>query len=207
MDTPPARDRILDAARALVLRHGFAATTVDAILESASASKGAFFHHFPSKAHLGKALVERYAAADAETMEAVMAAAEEQSDDPAEQLVIFTRTFEDMADQALATQPQCLFVSFIYESELSDVGIEDVVAESVRHWRTRIADKLELAAATRPALQAMDLEALADHWFTTFEGSFLLAQAVHDPSSMRRQLAHLRHYLELLFGMEAEMRN
>ena len=207
MDTPTARDRILDAARALVLRHGFAATTVDAILESASASKGAFFHHFPSKAHLGRALVERYAAADAATLEAVMNAAEQQSDDPAEQLVIFTRTFEDMADEVLATQPQCLFVSFIYERELSDVGIDDVVAESIRHWRTRIAGKLELAAATRPALRGLDLDALADHWFTTFEGSFLLAQAVQDPTSMRRQLAHLRRYLELLFGEDAAIRN
>ena len=206
MATPNARDRIIEAARGLVLRHGFAATTVDAILESASASKGAFFHHFPSKAHLGRALVERYAAEDAATMEAVMTAAEEQSTDPAEQLVMFTRTFEDMADEALTAQPQCLFVSFIYETELSDVGIEDVVADSIRHWRARIVDKLELAATTRPALQAIDLEALADHWFTTFEGAFLLAQAVDDPTSMRRQLAHLRHYLELLFAVDAETR-
>lgn len=207
MDTPSVRERILDAARALVLRHGFAATTVDAILESASASKGAFFHHFPSKAHLGRALVERYAAADAATMEAAMTAAEQQSDDPAEQLVIFTRSFEDMADEVLRTQPQCLFVSFIYESDLSDVGIEEVVVESIRHWRSRIADKLARAAATRPALQALDLDALADHWFTTFEGSFLLARAVQDPTSMRRQLAHLRHYLELLFALEPDFRN
>lgn len=206
MDTPTARDRILEAARTLVLRHGFAATTVDSILESASASKGAFFHHFPSKAHLGRALVERYAAADAATMEAVMTAAEEHSDDPAEQLLIFTRTYEDMADDAMAVQPQCLFVSFIYEHDLSEVGIEDVVAESILYWRTRIVDKLELAAATRPMLRTLDLDALADHWFTTFEGSFLLAQAVGDTSSMRRQLAHLRRYLELLFDAQADAR-
>jgi hypothetical protein len=52
----------------------------------------------------------------------------------------------------------------------------------------------------------MDLEALADHWFTTFEGAPLLAQAVDDPTSMRGQIAHLRHYLELLFGPDAEIR-
>ena len=203
MDTPTARDRILEGAQTLVLQHGFAATTVDAVLESAAASKGAFFHHFPSKAHLGRALVERYAARDAEMLESVMAAAEASSDDPAEQLVIFTRTFEEQADHAMALQPSCLFVSFIYETDLSDVGIDDLVATSILHWRTRIVDKLELAAATRPALHDLDLAALADHWFTTFEGSFLLAQAVGDSSCMRRQLAHLRRYLELLFGLDA----
>ena len=204
MDAPTARDRILVAAEALVFRHGFASTTVDAVLESAGASKGAFFHHFPSKAHLGRALVERYAAGDAATLEAVMTAAEARSDDPAEQLVIFTRTFEEQADDAMALQPSCLFVSFIYETDLTDVGIEDVVNESILHWRTRLVDKLELAAATRPAMQHLDLAALADHWFTTFEGSFLLAQATDDNSSMRRQLAHLRHYLELLFALDVD---
>ena len=204
MSAPSARERILEAAQTLVLRHGFAATTVDAVLESAAASKGAFFHHFPSKAMLGRALVERYAAGDAETLETVMTAAEQRSDDPAEQLVIFTRTFEEMADDAMAVRPRCLFVSFIYETDLSDVGIDDVVAESILHWRARIVDKLELAAATRPTLRTVDLDALADHWFTTFEGAFLLAQALGDHSCMRRQLAHLRHYLELLLGVTVQ---
>jgi TetR/AcrR family transcriptional repressor of nem operon len=203
MSAASARDRILDAAQTLVLRRGFAATTVDAVLESAAASKGAFFHHFPSKAHLGRALVERYAARDAEVLETVMATAEAQSDDPAEQLVAFTRTFEELADDAMAVQPRCLFVSFIYETELSDVGTEELVTNSILHWRARIVDKLERAAKARPSLDAVDLTSLADHWFTTFEGSFLLAQAIGDNSCMRQQLAHLRRYLELLFGLDA----
>src|SRR5690606_25437002 len=49
----PIRDRILASARALVLDRGFASTTVDAVLTEAGASKGAFFHHFPSKGALG----------------------------------------------------------------------------------------------------------------------------------------------------------
>jgi hypothetical protein len=46
---------------------------------------------------------------------------------------------------------------------------------------------------------AVDLESLADQVFTTFEGGFILARAMHDPSHLRAQLTHLRHYLELLF--------
>ena len=48
------RERILDAAQQLVMERGFSATTVDAILEAAGSSKGAFFHHFASKADLGR---------------------------------------------------------------------------------------------------------------------------------------------------------
>ncbi len=32
-------------------------------------------------------------------------------------------------------------------------------------------------------------------------GGFILARAMHDPSHLRAQLTHLRHYLELLFGL------
>ena len=198
MSSGPARDRLLDAAEALVLRHGFAATTVDAVLAVAGASKGGFFHHFPTKAHLGRALVERYAAGDGELLDAVMTRAEAQTDDPAEQLVAFTRAFEE---QATGTPPRCLFVSFIYETDLSDVGTESIVRDSIVHWRARIVEKLERAVEAHPPATAVDLPSLADMWFTTFEGAFLLGQALSDDRAVGRQLAHLRHYLELLFDL------
>jgi hypothetical protein len=156
-------------------------------------------------------LVERYAAEDAATMETVMTAAEEQRTDPAERLVIFTRTFEDMADEALTEQPQCLFVSFIYETELSDVGIEDLVADSIRHWRdSALARSDRRQARTRrrgpPRTSGDGPRGARPPLVHDVRGAFLLAQAVDDPTSMRGQIAHLRHYLELLFGPDAEIR-
>jgi TetR/AcrR family transcriptional repressor of nem operon len=199
-DGTATRERILDAAQRIVLERGFAATSVDAVLEEAPATKGAFFHHFPSKNDLGRALLERYAAADERMLDDFMAAAEADSDDPAEQLVAFVRHFEQAADELAPTQPGCLFVSFIYERQLSGDGEDDLIATSIRHWRTRLLDKLEAAAGAHPPAIAVDLPSLADQVFTTFEGGFILARAMHDPSHLRAQLAHLRHYLELLFG-------
>ncbi|HET9737244.1 MAG TPA: TetR/AcrR family transcriptional regulator [Solirubrobacteraceae bacterium] len=199
-DGTPTRDRILDAAQRIVLERGFAATSVDAVLAAAPATKGAFFHHFPSKNDLGRALLERYAAADERLLDDFMAAAEAESDDPAEQLVAFVRRFEQAADELAPTQPGCLFVSFIYESQLAG-NENDLIATSIRHWRTRLLEKLEAAAELHPPAIAVDLRSLADQVFTTFEGGFILARAMHDPSHLRAQLAHLRHYLELLFGL------
>ena len=197
-DTVDARERILAAAEPLVLSQGFAATTVDAVLDRAGASKGAFFHHFPSKVDLGRALVDRYAQRDAELLESTMAAAESATDDPAEQLIGFLGRFEEAADQLTAEQPGCLFVSFIYESGIADDQTGQIMAESILHWRSRLLDKLEQAAEGRPHLAEVDLPSLADQAFTTFEGAFLLARALDDTSCLRRQLAHLRRYFELL---------
>ena len=56
--------RILDAAEGLVMSQGFAGTSVDDILKAAKLTKGAFFHHFKSKADLARELIERNAKQD-----------------------------------------------------------------------------------------------------------------------------------------------
>jgi len=193
------RERILDAAQHLVLEHGFSSTTVDAVLGAADASKGAFFHHFPTKADLGRALVDRYAAADAQTLEMLMTAAEAESDDPAQQLIAFIAAFEQAVDDLSREQPGCLFVSFIYEADLADPTTDEIVVESILQWRNRILAKLEQVAEQRPSLPPVDLTSLADLGFSIFQGGFLLARALDEPTALREQVAHLRHYLELLF--------
>ena len=187
-----------------MLERGFSATSVDAVLAEAPATKGAFFHHFPSKNDLGRALLERYAAADERMLEDFMAVAESESDDPAEQLVAFVRHFEHAADELAPIQPGCLFVSFIYESQLAGDAEDDLIATSIRHWQTRLLEKLEAAAQTHPPAITVDLQSLANQVFTTFEGGFILARAMHDPRHLRAQLTHLRHYLQLLFQLSPE---
>lgn len=194
----PIRDRILASARALVLDRGFASTTVDAVLAEAGASKGAFFHHFPSKGALGRAIVDAYVRDDAAFLDDLLERAAAATEDPGEQLVWFVRQLEALADAPLDEQPACLMVSFIYENQLGEAGIGGVVRGSIRYWRERIRERLEAAARTRPHLQDEDLGAMADHVFVTIEGAFLLARAMDDGTALRRQLGQLRRYLEVL---------
>lgn len=197
----PMRQRILDAAHSLVLERGFSGTSVADVLSAVGASKGAFFHHFPSKAALGHALVERYAEADAAVLDAALAAAEATSDDPADQLVALLRGFEDAATgSAPLQQPGCLFASFVYEQIPETDQIRPMITEAIELWRARILEKLEQAAATGRVPADVELSALADQVFTVFEGAFVLARATGDADHVRAQLAHLRHYFELLLG-------
>ena len=202
-DGTATRNRILDTAQRIVLERGFAATSVDAVLSGASVTKGAFFHHFRSKEELGfEALLERYAAMDLEMLDTVMAAAEAEADDPAEQLIAFLRGFEEASDELAGVQPGCLFVSFIYEHQLDGDAGAEIIVDTIRIWRERLLEKLEAAAAVHPPATEVDLPSLADQVFTTFEGGFILARALDDPSRLRAQLSHLRHYLQLLFGLQ-----
>jgi TetR/AcrR family transcriptional repressor of nem operon len=193
-----AKERILRAAQQLVMERGFSATTVDAILEEAAASKGAFFHHFSSKADLARVLVERYARADGELLEQLMAVAESRTSDPAAQLIEFVRAFEEGLEDVSLAQPGCLFVSFIYEQFPGQDEIRKVILDDVLFWRERILAKLKLAASARPPALDVDLDSLADQVFTILEGGFILARATGDPLKLRDQLRHLRAYLTLL---------
>src|SRR5690606_30813305 len=58
------RERLLDAAEQLYLERGYGATSVEAIVAAAGLTKGALFHHFPTKHDLALALIERYATSD-----------------------------------------------------------------------------------------------------------------------------------------------
>ena len=61
-DPNELRDRLLDAAEAVVVRQGIANLTLDAVAGEAGMSKGGLLHHFPSKDQLVEALVTRSAA-------------------------------------------------------------------------------------------------------------------------------------------------
>lgn len=197
------RERILDGAERLVLDRGLAATSIDEILTTTETSKGAFFHHFPSKNHLARALVERYAAKDIAFLEEFMSRAEASTDDPALQVVAFVRLFEDAADEMVNEQASCLYVSFVYERQLFEDGTNDVIVGAIRAWRERIAEKLRAATQVHPLRAPADLDALADHLWATFEGAFILARAMGDPGHMRRQLELVRSHVALLFGVPA----
>ncbi|MGQ0658499.1 MAG: TetR/AcrR family transcriptional regulator [Chromatiales bacterium] len=51
--------RLLEAAKRLFARQGFATTTVESITEAADVGKGTFFNYFPSKEHVFVALIEK----------------------------------------------------------------------------------------------------------------------------------------------------
>ena len=57
-----ARQKLIDAALALIRAKGYAATSVDELCARAGVTKGAFFHHFKSKNELAVAAADHWSA-------------------------------------------------------------------------------------------------------------------------------------------------
>jgi TetR/AcrR family transcriptional repressor of nem operon len=199
-DGTATRERILDATERLVLRQGFAGTSVDAVAAEAGVAKGAFFHHFPSKAALALELVRRYSEADAAHLDTFLARAERLSRDPLQQLLLFVGLFEDAATELSGEDPGCLYASFCYERQLLGDETRALIAASIERWRERLVPRLRVVAELHPPRLPVDLESLADLVLTAFEGGFVLSRAVGNPAIVAQQLRHVRNYLELLFG-------
>lgn len=200
-DGTATRARILDAAETLVLRRGFAGTSVDEIAAAASTTKGGFFHHFASKQELGRALVERYVAADMQLLEDLLVRAERLSSDPLQQLLLFVGLQEELAEGLEDGQASgCLYASVVYERELVDETTRALIADAVLAWRTRTREKLDEVAARYPPRVPVDLDAIADQGLAVYEGTFVLSRALDEPDLLRRQLRLFRTSLELLFA-------
>ena len=193
------RERILDATEALVFEHGFAAASIDKVLEQTGLTKGAFFYHFKSKAELGRALVERYALRDRQLLEETMARAEKLSDDPLQQILIFVGLLREPLERLVEPSPGCLFASYAYQPLAFDDAIAALAADTMRAWRGRLEAKFARALAQHPAQGAIEPGSLADHLLAIIEGSYVLSKVLADAGLPARQLAHYRRYVEALF--------
>ena len=189
----------MNAAQAQILSNGFGGTTIDSIIEQAGVSKGAFFHYFSSKDELGHTLVKRYAEADLEHLEQTLVKAEELSDDPLQQLLIFVKLFEQEMETLDEPYPGCLYASYLQQSGLFDEHIMELIRESMLIWRSRVRQKLVEIVQEHPPKQDPDLESLADMLLVVFEGAFVLSQSLKESKTVARQLSHYHRYLKLLF--------
>jgi TetR/AcrR family transcriptional repressor of nem operon len=199
-DTTDSRTLIMDAAHELILQHGFAGTSIDAILERVGLTKGAFFHHFRSKSDLAHALIERFAEADEALLEGLLKRAERLSRDPLQQVLILVGLLEEMADELTEPYPGCLFASFCYETQLFDDEVHEVIREAFALWRKRLGEKLRQVLEVRTARLPADPDALADMLTVVVEGVYVLSKSMKDPKLVATQLRQYRNYLELLFG-------
>ena len=174
--------RILDAAQAIVLERGFAATSVDAVLAAAPATKGAFFHHFPSKNELGRALLERYAAGDERRSTTPWPPPRRSPLTPPSSSSRSSARFEQASGDPRSDSARLPVRLVHLRAPVDPADEDDVIAASIRLWRDRLLAKLEAAAAVHPPVADVDLGSLADQVFTVFEGGFILVRATGDPT-------------------------
>lgn len=201
-DGQSTRERILDLAHELVLKQGYAATSLEQILERAGVTKGAFFHHFKSKEELARALVDRYLAGEQQVFDATLGRAEKLTSDPLQQVLVGLGLLEEMFAALDAPHPGCLIAAFLYQNQLMTPETTAKSRKAFLVWRRHVAAKLAAAAKVHPPRVAVDYDSIGDLLNTIVEGTFVMSKLFDDRKMMVRQLRQLRAYIELVFGVE-----
>jgi len=193
-----ARARLLEAARSLVRHRGFAATSVDELCAAAGVTKGAFFHHFPSKEALGVALIDDWTATTG-----VLFASHPYNNlpDPLERVFGYLDLRREILGQPIP-EFSCVAGTTVQEAYETSIPIRMAAERSLRSGFDHVRAHLAAALAAHP-VAGVTAESLARQFQIAVQGGIVLAKALDDPDPAREAFDHLERYLRLLFDRPA----
>jgi TetR/AcrR family transcriptional repressor of nem operon len=194
------RERILDFAYEAIVEKGFAATSIEELVEAAGITKSGFFYHFRDKNDMARQLFDRFLSEDEKIIDTLAERARELSDDPLQSLLIFLNLYAQMMDDMETLHPGCMVASVTYQERLFDSEMKRMNVDYLLRTRKRFADWLKEIVKLHPPRMEADLEALADHLTIIVEGAIIYAKALRDPDMMGRQTRLFRSHIKLLFG-------
>jgi TetR/AcrR family transcriptional repressor of nem operon len=190
-----ARSKLLDAAVEIIRQKGYAATSVDELCARAGVTKGAFFHHFPSKDSLAVAAANYWQ----ELSDALFAAAPyHRLNDPLDRILGYLDFRKAMLRGDVA-EFSCLAGTLLQEAYQTHPDIRlacnATIGSHAASVESDIADAMKRYRIRAP----WSAESLALHTQAVLQGAFILAKGKGHAAVAEDSIDHLRRYVELLF--------
>lgn len=188
------REKILQAAFGEIHQHGFRGASVDRILSDTGLTKGALYHHFPSKAALGYAVVDEVIRGY--MLENWLRPLDEQPD-PAAALIEQLRTpAAEKVDQLCSLG--CPLNNLAQEMSPIDETFRRKIQSVFDAWRGGIAERLRRGQAEGYVRGDINCDQAATFFIAALEGASTLAKNAHDPQLLHDCAEPLILYLEAL---------
>ncbi len=166
----PKRDAILQVARASFLNQGYERTSMEGVAQAAGVSKTTVYAHFPTKADMFRAVIERHCRAQID----LAAGLDWLPADPAQALTVFARRWIDMV-----SWPDAVAMSRVTLSEIGrfpELG-KALIAAAVDPVRQVLSAYLRQAAKDG-LLEIGDADFAADLFVDALRGGFFLKRLV-----------------------------
>ena len=194
------RERIMDIAYESIVQKGFAATSIEELVEAAGITKSGFFYHFKDKNDLARQLFDRFLAEDEGILDTLEARARELSDDPLQSFLIFLNLYAQMMDDMEALHPGCMVATVTYQERMFDADVRQMNVDYLERMRDRFARWLDEIIALHPPRIEVDALDLSNLMNVIVEGAIIQSKALRDESLMGKQTRLYRNYVRMLFG-------
>ncbi|MGA2549153.1 MAG: TetR/AcrR family transcriptional regulator [Burkholderiaceae bacterium] len=199
----PARHKLLEAAFSIIRQKGYAATSVDELCARAGVTKGAFFHHFPTKDSLAVAAVNEWT----EMTDAFFAAAPYHGfDDPLDRILGYL-DFRKALLRGEVAEFTCLAGTILQEAYGTHPNIRHACDASIGGQAAKVKSDIADAMKRYHIRAPWTAESLALHTQAVLQGAFILAKAKGSAAVVEASIDHLRRYVEQLFRGPAKKRS
>ena len=190
-----ARSKFLDAAIALIRVKGYAATSVDELCAKVGLTKGAFFHHFPSKDSLAVVAVNHWS----EMNDALFAAAPyHRFEDPLDRILGYL-DFRKVMLRGEVSDFSCLAGTLIQETYQTHPDIRRACDACISSHAATVESDIADAMKRYHMRAPWTAESLALHMQAVLQGALILAKTKGDVGLVKTSIDHLRGYIESLF--------
>lgn len=191
------RRKLLDAATSTIREKGYAATSVDELCARAGVTKGAFFHHFPSKGALAVAATSHWS----EKSDAFFATAPyHRFEDPLDRVLGYLDFRKTLLRGAVA-EFTCLVGTMVQELYGTHPDIRRACDASIGGHAAKVESDIAEAMKRYHIRARWTAESLALHTQAVLQGAFILAKARDNAAVAEESIDHLRRYFELLFRL------
>jgi AcrR family transcriptional regulator len=123
------RNLLIDVARKNFTEHGYAATSIDDVIQQAGVARGALYHHFPGKEALFRAV---YESVEGEVVSRVLEAAASETS-PWDAVRAGLSAFLDACLEPSFRRIVVLDSVSVLQSQVMEVGIDPVELPMLRH--------------------------------------------------------------------------
>jgi TetR/AcrR family transcriptional repressor of nem operon len=193
-DPDATRDALVEAAFEEIYRHGFQAASLSRILAKTSLTKGALYHHFPTKNDLGLAVIEEVVR---EGLDAMFFAPLRDGDEPFEILLEIVRRKGQQAEHERISLG-CPLNNLMQEMSPLDEDFKRHLNAVLTEWQSTIAEALRRAQQQGRVRHDVDCRAAALFVVASWEGCAGVSKNLQSVKEFRLCMKQLEAYVASL---------